>query len=54
MDTNSKTRSRAALNVLAWALIAVLAAATLVWTVWAGHQPKPHSIWGDASETPLN
>lgn len=42
------------LNVLAWVLIAVLLVATLWAFVWAGHQPKVHSIWGDPSEKPLS
>jgi hypothetical protein len=54
MNGDSKTRVRKALSVLAWALIAALAAATLVWTVWASHQPEVHSIWGERSEKPLN
>jgi hypothetical protein len=48
-----KTR-QAVMNILCWVLIAVLAAATLRWIVWANHQPRPHSIWGEPSEKPLN
>jgi hypothetical protein len=42
------------LNVLAWVLIAVLAAATLWGVRWAAHQPRVHSISGEPSETPVN
>ena len=54
MARNSNAGLRATLNVLAWVLIAGLVAATLLWTVWAGHQPRPHSVWGEPSEKPLN
>ena len=54
MPRNSNSRVRGVMNVLAWALIAALTVATLVWTVWASHQPRPHSVWGEPSEKPLN
>jgi hypothetical protein len=42
------------MNILAWVLIAGLAIATFFWTVWASHQPRPHSVWGEPSEKPLS
>jgi len=48
------TRLQAVLNILCWVLIALLAVATLRWTVWASHQPRPHSVWGEPSEKPLD
>jgi hypothetical protein len=54
MLRNSNSRPRAVMNILAWALIVGLTVATLVWTVWASHQPRPHSTWGEPSEKPLN
>jgi hypothetical protein len=50
----SNIRFRAVMNILAWVSIALLAVATLVWTVWAAHQPRPQSVWGEPSEKPLN
>ncbi len=47
-------RVRGMMNILCWVLIALLAVATLSWTVWASHQPRPHSIWGEPPEKPLN
>ena len=41
------------LNVLAWALIALLLVATLWAVQWARKQPTVHSIWGDPSDQPL-
>lgn len=48
------TRLRTVMNVLAWALIAGLIVSTSLWVVWASHQPRPHSMWGEPSEKPLN
>lgn len=53
MLRNSKPRFRAVINILAWVLIAGLAISTLLWTVWASHQPRPHSVWGEPSDKPL-
>jgi len=53
MLRHSSTRVRA-VNILSWVLIAVLAVATLLWTVWASHQPRTHSTWGEPSQKPLN
>jgi hypothetical protein len=50
----SNARLRVAVNFLAWILIAGLAGATLVWSVWSAHQPRPHSAWGEPSDKPLN
>jgi len=41
------------LNVLSWVLIALLLAATLWAVMWAGKQPRVHSIWGEPSDVPL-
>jgi hypothetical protein len=49
-----KTRFQAAMNILCWVLIALLAVATLRWIGWANDQPRPHSVWGEPSEKPLN
>jgi hypothetical protein len=46
--------TRTVMNILCWLLIAVLAAATLRWVVWASDQPRPHTIWGELSKKPLN
>jgi len=48
------TRRKASMNILCWLLIALLAAATLRWIAWGSHQPRPHSVWGEPSEKPLN
>jgi hypothetical protein len=54
MLRTSNTRFRAAIRALAWLLIAGLSVATLLWTIWAGHQPRPHSSWGEPSDKPLD
>jgi len=48
------TRLQAVVDILCWVLIALLVAATMRWIVWGSHQPRPHTIWGEPSEKPLN
>lgn len=41
------------LNILVWTLIGMLVIGTAAWTVWAGRQPRTHSIWApDADQLP--
>jgi hypothetical protein len=35
------------LNVFIWVTMAVLVILTVVWIVWAEHQPAVQSMWGD-------
>jgi hypothetical protein len=44
-------QAKKALNILAWALIAVLFVATAIWTEWGSHQPRTHSIWAPGGES---
>lgn len=39
-----KSKASAA-SVVGWIVIALLALLTLVWTIWASHQPEAGSIW---------
>ena len=47
-----KSIAKKILNVLGWVLIAVLLIATLIGMIWAGYQPKVHSIRGEPSDKP--
>jgi len=44
---------RRSLHILAWVVIALLFVGTGIWTVWASHQPRTHSIWAPDMEEPL-
>ena len=36
---------RRGLNILMWAVIAIFTIATVIFCIWAGQQPRAHSIW---------
>ena len=35
-----------AAGVAAWIVIGLVLLLTIVWTIWAAHQPELRSIWG--------
>jgi len=37
-----------------WVVIALLFVATAIWVVWAGRQPRTHSIWAPGEEAPIS
>jgi len=43
---------RKILNILAWVVIVLLFIGTVVWMIWASHQPATHSIWAPDTESP--